>query len=89
MIGMLILGLVTSDDSERKGFMERQQEAATPRLLLRIPEAAKALGLGRTKIYELIAAGELPVIHVGRAVRVSVTALQKWVEAQDQQQMSA
>jgi excisionase family DNA binding protein len=89
MIGMLILGLVISDDSERKGFMERQQEAATPRLLLRIPEAAKALGLGRTKIYELIAAGELPVIHVGRAVRVSVTALQKWVEEQDHQQMSA
>ncbi len=86
---MLILGLVTRDHSERKGFMERQQETATPRLLLRIPEAAKALGLGRTKIYELIAAGELPVIHVGRAVRVSVTALQKWVEAQDQQQMSA
>jgi len=69
--------------------VERQQEAATPRLLLRIPEAAKALGLGRTKIYELIAAGELPVIHVGRAVRVSVTALQKWVEEQNNQSLSA
>ncbi len=50
--------------------MEKQQEAPTQRLLLRIPEVAKALGLGRTKIYELIAAGELPVIRVGRAVRV-------------------
>ncbi len=69
--------------------MERQQEAPTQRLLLRIPEAAKALGLGRTKIYELIAAGELPVIHVGRAVRVSVTALQKWVEEQNNQSLSA
>ncbi len=69
--------------------MERQQEAPTQRLLLRIPEAAKALGLGRTKIYELIAAGELPVIHVGHAVRVSVTALQKWVEEQNNQSLSA
>ena len=69
--------------------MERQQEAPTQRLLLRIPEVAKALGLGRTKIYELIDAGELPVIHVGRAVRVSVTALQKWVEEQNNQSLSA
>jgi excisionase family DNA binding protein len=69
--------------------MESQQESNTPRLLLRIPEAAKALGLGRTKLYELITSGELPVIRVGRAVRVSVTALQKWVEEQDQQQLSA
>ena len=86
---MLVLGLVTSDESERKERMESQQETTTPRLLLRIPEAAKALGLGRTKIYELITSGELPVIRVGRAVRVSVTALQKWVEEQDHQQISA
>jgi excisionase family DNA binding protein len=69
--------------------MERQTEAPTQRLLLRIPEAAKALGLGRTKLYELITTGELPVIRVGRAVRVSVTALQKWVEEQGKQQLSA
>jgi excisionase family DNA binding protein len=69
--------------------MESQTEAPTQRLLLRIPEAAKALGLGRTKLYELITAGELPVIRVGRAVRVSVTALQKWVEEQGKQQLSA
>jgi excisionase family DNA binding protein len=69
--------------------MERQQEAPTQRLLLRIPEVAKALGLGRTKIYELIDAGELPVIRVGRAVRVSVTAVQKWVEEQNNQPLSA
>ncbi len=69
--------------------MERQNEASTQRLLLRIPEVAKALGLGRTKVYELIAAGELPVIRLGRAVRVSVTALQKWVEEQNHQRLSA
>ncbi len=89
IVGIHVIGLVASYDGERKESMESQKEAPTQRLLLRVPEAAKALGLGRTKIYELITAGELPVIRVGRAVRVSVTALQKWVEQQGKQQLSA
>jgi len=80
---------VARHDSERKKRMEHQKEAATQRLLLRVPEVAEALGLGRTKVYELIAAGVLPTIHVGRAVRVPVTALQKWVEEQNHQHLSA
>lgn len=68
--------------------MERHKEVATQRLLLRIPEVAEVLGLGRTKIYELIAAGAFPTIRVGRAVRVPVTALQKWVEEQNNQRLS-
>jgi excisionase family DNA binding protein len=70
-----------------KGSMENQNEAPTPRLLLRVPEVAKVLGLGRTKVYELIATGELPVIRLGRAVRVSVAALQKWVEEREKQSL--
>ncbi|HVB25215.1 MAG TPA: AlpA family phage regulatory protein [Ktedonobacteraceae bacterium] len=42
-------------------------EQGSRRLLLRIPEVMSTLGLGRTKVYELIAKGELPVIRVGRA----------------------
>jgi excisionase family DNA binding protein len=72
-----------------KESMESQNEVPTQRLLLRVPEVAKALGLSRTKVYELIAAGELPVIRLGRAVRVSVTALQKWVEEHDKESLSA
>jgi len=51
---------------------------------LRIPEVAETLGIGRTKIYEMIATGELPTVRVGRAVRISVSTLQKWVEAREQ-----
>ena len=69
--------------------MERPQEGAPQRLLLRIPEVAETLGIGRTKIYEMIATGELPTVHFGRAVRISVTTLQKWVEAREQQESSA
>jgi excisionase family DNA binding protein len=69
--------------------MESPKEVAPQRLLLRIPEVAETLGIGRTKIYEMIATGELPTIRVGRAVRISVTALQKWIEEREQQGLSA
>jgi excisionase family DNA binding protein len=57
-------------------------------LLLNITQVAKSLGLGRTKVYELIATEGLPVIRFGRAVRVSYVALQEWL-AQREQKMSA
>ena len=68
--------------------MESPQEGAPQRLLLRIPEVAETLGIGRTKIYELIATGELPAVRFGRAVRISVGTLQKWVEEREQQGVS-
>jgi excisionase family DNA binding protein len=55
---------------------------APDRLLLRLPEAARALGLGRSTIYQLVQRGELPVVRVGRAVRVPAEALREWVARQ-------
>lgn len=52
------------------------------RLLLRIPDAANRLSLGRSTIYELIRSGSLPVIRVGRAVRIPARALDEWVRDQ-------
>ncbi len=47
------------------------------------PEAAEALGVSRTTIYELIGRGELPgVVRIGRSVRLSSEALRAWVRAQ-------
>ncbi|MGH8972791.1 MAG: helix-turn-helix domain-containing protein [Acidimicrobiia bacterium] len=48
-------------------------------LLLSIQEAGRALGIGRSKMYELIAAGELETVHIGRAVRVPVDAIEEFV----------
>ena len=50
-------------------------------LLLRPEEAARVLGIGRSKVYELLAAGELPVVRIGRATRIPAAALQRWVDA--------
>lgn len=52
-------------------------------LLLNVNQVAKMLGLGRTKVYELIATRQLPAIHFGRAVRVSSASLQRWLEQQE------
>ncbi len=66
--------------------MENPREGPPQRLLFRVPEAAEQLGIGRTKIYEMIANGELPTIHIGRAVRISASALRKWIEEHEQQE---
>ena len=62
---------------------DRSESAAPTRppvLLLSIAEAARALRLGRSKFYELIAAGEIETVHIGRARRVPVAAVEAYVE---------
>ena len=51
-------------------------------LLLRPEEAAKVLGIGRSKCYELIMRGELPSIVVGKCRRVPSEPLRQWVNKQ-------
>ncbi len=53
------------------------------KLLLRVEEAAEKLSIGRSKMYELLAAGEIQPIRVGRSVRVSSAALEEWVARQE------
>jgi excisionase family DNA binding protein len=59
-----------------------QTQADTPgygRLLVTIQEAAVALGLGRSTVYELVAGGELESVTVGRARRIPVRELEEFV----------
>jgi excisionase family DNA binding protein len=49
-------------------------------LLLRPIEAAKLLGLSRSTVYEMIAAGELPSVRLGHSIRVPLAALKDWIE---------
>ena len=52
------------------------------RLLLRPVEVADQLGIGRSKAYELIAAGVIPSIRIGASVRVPADSLRAWVARQ-------
>jgi prophage regulatory protein len=47
--------------------------------LLRAEEVARSLRIGRTKAYEMMAAGELPVVRLGRCVRVPRRRLEDWI----------
>ena len=49
------------------------------RLLLRIPEACEKLSIGRTKLRELLAKGDLPSVHIGRSVRIAQVDLERYV----------
>lgn len=65
-----------SDGSDTNPTMERRA-----RLLLRIPEVAEVLGVSRSKVYELIALGDLPHVRLGaRCIRVPADLLATWVE---------
>ncbi len=52
-----------------------------PRLLLTPEEAAQALGIGRTKLYRLLADGFLPSIRIGGSRRISTEALDRFVHS--------
>jgi len=61
---------------------EGRQGAVVEPLLLRADEAAIVLGIGRTKVFEMLACGELPAIKIGRCVRVPKDRLEKWIDEQ-------
>jgi len=48
-------------------------------LLLKAGDVAKLPGLGRSKVFAMLAVGELRVIRIGRSVRVPRAALEDWI----------
>jgi excisionase family DNA binding protein len=49
------------------------------RLLLTVPEAAEALAISRSKLYELIATGLIRSVRIDGSRRVPVEALETYV----------
>jgi len=50
-------------------------------IVVSISEAARALSLGRSKVYELINAGDLGVIKVGRRTLITVDSIRNFVQS--------
>ncbi|QIG54764.1 helix-turn-helix domain-containing protein [Altererythrobacter sp. BO-6] len=53
------------------------------KLLVSITDAAKALSLGRTSIYELMRSGALETRKMGRRRLITADSLRRLVEGQD------
>jgi len=50
-------------------------------LLLSIADCCRLTGLGRTKFYELVASGAIPLRKVGKKSLIAAADLKRWAEA--------
>lgn len=50
------------------------------RLLLRVREVQDITGFSRAHIYKAISAGVLPVVRLGKSVRIPRRGLEMWIE---------
>jgi excisionase family DNA binding protein len=50
-------------------------------MLLRVREAAQITGYSTAFMYTILARGELPVVRVGRSIRIPADALATWIRA--------
>ena len=55
-------------------------ETSVDRKTLSIPEAGKALGIGRSAAYEAARTGQLPTIRIGRRLLVPIVALERLLQ---------
>lgn len=56
-------------------------EEPEPRVLLTVEEAAERLSLGRTTVFQLLKAGRLQSVRVGRLRRIPAEALDEYTRS--------
>lgn len=49
------------------------------RLLVKYSEAAKLLGMGERKVWQLCKDGQLKVVRIGRSVRIPISELEAFI----------
>ena len=63
--------------------LTHEQPAASKPSFIRLPDVLRRVGLGKTKIYEMISNGEFPKpTKMGRAALWRDDTITKWVEHQ-------
>lgn len=77
-----IAGVMTAANDHQRGAQpgDQHRRVLEPALLT-VTEAASMLAIGRTTVYELIAAGEIETIHIGRSTRIPTVAIAEFVAA--------
>lgn len=53
------------------------------RLAVSPAEAARLLGIGRTRLYEELATGALPSFHLGRRRLIRIAAIEAWLSGKE------
>jgi excisionase family DNA binding protein len=66
-------------EEREKRFLAENGRRVAP-LLLKPEEAAEALGIARTRVYQLMRAGEIRSVKIGKVRRIPVAALAAYVE---------
>ena len=79
---------ITSQESDSDSKL-MQHKARNHPALLTIAETACELRISRSTAYELIAAGELEVVHIGRSARVPAEAIDDFVRRLREQSAQA
>ena len=51
-------------------------------ICVRVNDAARMIGVGRTKLYELIAAGEVETVKFGKSTRITTASLHDLIRRQ-------
>jgi excisionase family DNA binding protein len=51
-------------------------------ICVRVNDAARMIGVGRTTLYALIAAGDLEAVKIGKATRITTASLHELVRRQ-------
>ncbi len=59
---------------------EVNQPVPVPVLAMSVPDAAKAIGIGRSNMWGLIRDGKVPVVKIGRRTLVSHASLVKLLQ---------
>lgn len=49
-------------------------------ITVRVRDACRMTGIGRSKLYELIAAGEIEIVKVGTITLISTAVLERFIE---------
>jgi excisionase family DNA binding protein len=76
-----LMPVVEDLEPGRKSGMAPMEQPADERVLLPIwPDAARALRIGRTKLFQLIGDGEIETVKIGRRVLIPADALDEYVQ---------
>ena len=76
---MSVLRPVPGPDLARGGIESGPRKYPVMPLAVRIPEACRLSGIGRSKLYELIKAHEIAIIKVGTITLVPVQSLKAYL----------